>query len=150
MNAGIGGTSTPGRLPAFQKEVLDFRPNLVTLEFVNDMGLPDEILKANYEQILRRVTQAGADLILITPHFTMPEWMELPHGRGPEKRRGVMFLRRFAEEHKVPLADASKRWEELQDLGVPYETLLRNGINHPDDRGHAFFADELMKVLTAE
>ncbi|MGB9624955.1 MAG: glycoside hydrolase family 99-like domain-containing protein, partial [Phycisphaerae bacterium] len=147
VNAGIGGTSTPGRLPAFQNEVLDFRPDLVTLEFVNDMGLPDDVLKANYEQILRRVTQAGADLILITPHFTMPEWMELPHGRGPEKRRGVMFLRRFAEEHNVPLADASKRWEELQDLGVPYETLLRNGINHPDDRGHAFFADELMRIL---
>jgi len=147
VNAGIGGTSTPGRLPAFQKEVLDFKPDLVTLEFVNDMGLPDDVLKANYEQILRRVTQAGADLILITPHFTMPEWMELPHGRGPERRRGVMFLRRFAEEHRVPLADASKRWEELEDLGVPYETLLRNGINHPDDRGHAFFAEELMRVL---
>jgi len=147
VNAGIGGTSTPGRLPAFQKEVLDFKPDLVTLEFVNDMGLPDDVLTANYEQILCRVTQAGADLILITPHFTMPEWMELPHGRGLEKRRGVMFLRRFAEEHKVPLADASKRWEELQNLGVPYETLLRNGINHPDDRGHAFFAEELMRVL---
>ncbi len=39
------------------------------------------------------------------------------------------------------------RVEELQDLGIPYETLLRNGINHPDDRGHAFFADELMRVL---
>jgi lysophospholipase L1-like esterase len=147
INAGIGGTSTQGRLPGFQKEVLDFKPDLVTLEYVNDMGLPNDALKRNYEKILRRLGETGAELILITPHFTMPEWMELRHGRGPEKRRGVMFLRRFAAEHKVPLADASKRWEELEDLGVPYETLLRNGINHPDDRGHAFFAEELMRVL---
>lgn len=150
VNAGIGASNSETRKAGFQKEVLDFKPDLVTLEFVNDMGLPDDVLQRNYEQILQRLSAAGAELILITPHFTMPEWMELPHGRGPEKRRGVMFLRKFAAEHAVPLADASKRWEDLQDLGVPYETLLRNGINHPDDRGHAIFADELIRVLGSD
>lgn len=147
INAGIGGTSTPGRLPTFQKEVLDHKPDLVTLEFVNDMGLPADVLQKNYDEILRRATAAGAELILITPHFTMPEWMNLPHGRGPDSRPAVAFLRKFAEEHRVPLADAAARWEMLAEDAIPYETLLRNGINHPDDRGHALFAEELMRVM---
>ncbi len=147
LNAGIGGSSTPGRLPHFQKEVLDLRPDLVTLEFINDMGLPEETMRKNYDEILRRVTDAGAELVLITPHFSMPTWMPLPNGRGPDPRKNVAFLRRFAEENRVPLADVSKRWEQLEVMGVPYETLLRNGINHPDDRGHAIFADELMRLL---
>ena len=147
VNAGIGGSSTRGRLKDLQKEVLDHKPDLVTLEFVNDMGIPEPELQRSYSEILRRVREAGAALILITPHFTMPDWMKLPNGRGPDGRHAVAFLRRFAAEQKVPLADASRRWEQLEALGIPYETLLMNGINHPDDRGHLIFAEELMRLF---
>ena len=43
--------------------------------------------------------------------------------------------------------DASARWEHLHREGIPYVTLLLNGINHPDDRGHALFADELIRCF---
>jgi hypothetical protein len=56
-------------------------------------------------------------------------------------------LRRFARENRVPLADASRRWEELETLGIPYETLLANGINHPNARGHELFVEELMRFF---
>lgn len=148
INAGIGGTSTPGRLPAFQKEVLEHKPDVVTLEFVNDMGVPIEQLKQLYADILSRTKAAGAVLVIITPHWTMPEWMGLPKsGLGKDTRPAVAFLRQFARENHVPLADASARWEQLQYEGVPYETLLKNGINHPDDRGHAIFAQELWNLF---
>ncbi|HSW45557.1 MAG TPA: SGNH/GDSL hydrolase family protein, partial [Phycisphaerae bacterium] len=150
INAGIGGSSTPGRLKDFQKEVLDFRPDLVTLEFVNDMGLPAEHLRRNYDEILTRTRQAGAALIIQTPHYVMPEWMNLPNGRGADPRPGVAFLRKFTRENNVPLADASRRWDLLEKMGVPYETLLRNGINHPEDRGHRIFAEELMRFFPEE
>lgn len=149
INAGIGGSSTGSRLPNFQKEVLDFEPDVVTLEFVNDMGYPVEQMQQRYAEILTRVREAGAALVLMTPHFTRPDWMGLPAGRGDDSRGNVAFLREFAAEHKVPLADASRRWAELEHLGVPYEILLKNGINHPDDRGHRFFAEELMRLFPA-
>jgi len=34
-------------------------------------------------------------------------------------------------------------WKE----GIPYVTLLHNTINHPDDRGHRLFAEELWKCF---
>ncbi len=150
VNAGIGGSSTFSRLPNFQAEVLDHKPDLVTLEFVNDMGAPVEQLRTRYAEVLRRVREAGAALIILTPHFTMPSMMNLPDGRGRETRAAVTFLREFAAGNDVPLADASRRWELLEKMGVPYETLLRNGINHPDDRGHLIFAEELMRFFPAE
>ena len=149
INAGIGGSSTLNRLKDFQKEVLDHKPDLVTLEYVNDMGLPAEMLQRHYSEILTRTKQAGAALIILTPHFVMPSWMNLTGGRGADGRAGVAFLRKFARENNVPLADASKRWELLEKQGVPYETLLRNGINHPEDRGHRIFAEELMRFFPA-
>jgi len=51
--------------------------------------------------------------------FTMPPWMGHPHPRGKETRPGVALLRKIAEEHKVALADTSRRWEHL--------------ANHPQD-----------------
>jgi lysophospholipase L1-like esterase len=150
INAGIGGTSTPGRLPAFEQEVLSHRPDVVTLEFINDMGIPRDDMQARYTEILRRVHAAGATLLLITPHFSMPAWMGLPHSRGGETRPNVTFLREFAAANGLPLADASKRWEQLDGEGVPYETLLRNGINHPEDHGHRIFAEEVLRLFPAE
>ena len=94
------------------------------------------------------MSKLGAEVILITPHFTMPGMMGFKHLREKEKRGYVLNLRRYAEEHGLAVADASARWEHLWKEGIPYVTLLRNGINHPDDRGHALFADELMKCFT--
>ncbi len=147
INAGVGASNTEVRLPHFQEEVLDFHPDLVTLEFINDMSFPEDVLQERYEEILRRTREAGAELLLLTPHFAMPEWMGLPDGRGPDRRHAVAFLRRFAEENGVPLADAARRWEMLEAQGIPYEIYLHNGINHPDDRGHRIFAEEMMRFF---
>jgi lysophospholipase L1-like esterase len=144
VNAGVGGTNTDGRLPALQAEVLAHKPDLVTIEFVNDMGLPEDHIRANYKSAFAQIRAAGAEPILITPHFVMPEWMGLEHPRGKETRPGVALLRKIADEHHVGLADTSRRWEHLEIEGLPYITLLVNGINHPDDRGHEMFVKDLM------
>jgi len=64
-----------------------------------------------------------------------------------ETRPQVQWLRDIAEEKGAGVADASRRWEHLASEGIPYTTLLWNGINHPDDRGHLIFAQELMKYF---
>ena len=134
----------PGREGCDWQRVVDAKPDLVTLEFVNDAGLSGAELSRVYDEIRGRVQALGAELILITPHFTKPEMMGFKTLREPEKRPYVLSLREYAQQHKLALADASSRWGHLWQEGLPYVTLLRNGINHPDDRGHAMFADELM------
>ena len=121
-------------------------PDLVTLEFVNDAGLQGASFARIYGDILQRVTALDAELILITPHFTMPEMMKFDSVRNArENRKYVSELEQFATEHNLGLADASARWENLESQGIPYITLLKNSINHPDDRGHLLFVEELMK-----
>jgi len=53
----------------------------------------------------------------------------------------------MAPTNKVGLADAARRWEHLWIEGQPYITWLYNAINHPDDRGHRLFVEELQKFL---
>jgi len=130
------------------QRIADAKPDLVTIEFVNDAGLGNKkAFNSVYEDILNRLRELDAEVILITPHFTRPRMMGFKTLRDPERRPYVLNLRSFAQKHNIALADASSRWEHLWKEGIPYVTLLHNGINHPDDRGHAIFADELMKCF---
>jgi len=129
------------------QRIADAKPDLVTMEFVNDAGMPPAMVEEVYSDLLRRLQTIGAEVILITPHFTMWRMMGFKTMREPERRPYVLALREFAEKHRVALADAAARWEHLWKEGLPYLTLLHNTINHPDDRGHRLFAEELWKCF---
>ncbi|UCH34540.1 MAG: SGNH/GDSL hydrolase family protein [Armatimonadota bacterium] len=140
VNAGVGGSNSDFGLERLNRDVLAHHPQLVVIEFVNDMGWPAEKIRANYRELIARIRAAGAEVVICTPHHIWPEWM----GNFDV---ALAALRKVAAEEKVGLADASARWAALRAVGIPYETLLVNCINHPDDRGHRMFVDALMELF---
>lgn len=140
---GLTGAANPARF----EHVLAAKPDLVTIEFVNDAGLSPVQVEESYSEILKRLQPLGSEVILITPHFTMWRMMGFKSMREAERRPYVLALRDFATKHQLGLADASARWQHLAKEGLPYLTLLDNTINHPDDRGHRLFAEELWKCF---
>lgn len=130
------------------QDVKDAAPDLVTVEFVNDAWLTQKQVEEQYTEILKRIRDLGAEPILITPNFTTMSMMGFKNKfSGPERRAYVKALKKFAKQNNAALADASARWEHLHKEGIPYITYLRNAINHPDDRGHLLYAEELMKCV---
>jgi lysophospholipase L1-like esterase len=155
-NISIGGTQSSHWLKGQEQKttnactfarVLAAKPDLVTIEFVNDANLPGSLHPALYNRIVTELSAIGSELILITPHFTHPVLMGTQDLRTKDIRPYVQFLKDFSAKNSIALADASARWENLYRTGIPYITLLANGWNHPDTRGHAFFAEELMKCF---
>jgi lysophospholipase L1-like esterase len=138
---GIKGPTNPARF----ERVIEAKPDLVTIEFVNDAGLSPAQVDEAYGDILKRLEPLGSEVILITPHFTMLSMMKFQTMRDTDQRPYVLALRDFATQHHLGLADASARWQHLAKEGIPYLTLLHNTINHPDNRGHQIFAEELWK-----
>ncbi len=143
INAGIGGSNTDSRRAGYEKEVLDLNPDLITVEYVNDSGMSAEKIAANYAEFINkaRAKNPKVEFIIITPHHIMPQWMG---------NFGVSIpaMRKAAADNRVALADASNIWENLRVVGIPYMTLEANGINHPDDLGHEFFAACLMRLMS--
>lgn len=140
INAGIAGSTSAYALERLERDVLAHHPQLVIIEFVNDMSLPPHKIRDNYRELISRLRRAGAEVIVITPHYTWPEWMG-----NFESALGA--LRRVAAEQGAGLADASARWAALRRVGLPYQTLLVNCINHPDDRGHRMFVEVLVELF---
>lgn len=142
MKAPSGGTYD------FVRDVLEPKPDLVTIEFVNDAYLDETATAAHYTDILEHLHGIGAEVALITPHLVRPDWLKTDTVKvDQDPRPYVKALRQFAMDNNVALADASRQWCRLWRQGLPYVTLLANSINHPDARGHEIFAEALMGLF---
>ena len=142
VNAGVDGTSTVGRVAAFDAEVLAHRPDAIVMEFVNDVKAEPAAREAAWRRAFASARAANPDvaLVVLTPTLVAPSWME-------NYDATVSWMRRFARDNGAALADASRTWTCLAGIGIPYETLLTNAINHPDDTGHAIFSETLLKLM---
>ncbi len=122
----------------YQKKVVESGADLVILEFVNDAYLT---MKPEFDRIYNRVRDdfraKGMELLVIVPHFVRPDWMGLTSQKEIESdpRPYVTFLRNWIKENQYACADLSRRFQHLWKEGIPYNTLMRNHINHPDLRG---------------
>ena len=139
----------PGSEHNYQEKVLAQKPDLIISEFVNDASLNEEQVEQRYSQLLADFNGIGAEWIILSPHYVRPDWMGLARQRDidDDPRPYVKGLRRFAERHRVALADASLRYGRLWRQGIPYLTLMENNINHPNLLGHRIFADSLLALF---
>lgn len=148
-NTGSYLAQPPGSDHNYAERILAPRPDLIVSEFVNDAGLTPSDVEERYGRLLADFRAIGAEWIVLTPHYVLPEWMGLARQReiDDDPRPYVAGLRQFAEKHGVPLADASRRYGRLWRQGIPYLTLMENSINHPNEFGHTLFADSLMELF---
>ncbi len=139
----------PGEPHNYAETVLAVKPDLIISEFVNDAGLTPDAVEARYSRLLADFQNIGAEWIILTPHYTRPDWMGLTRETeiDDDPRPYVKGLRKFAARHNVALADASLRYGRLWRQGIPYSTLMSNSINHPNPQAMKIFGDALMPLF---
>ena len=59
------------------QEVLAYSPDLITVEFVNDVNMPVERILENWHEFIRLARDYNSDVefILLTPTYMLREWM---------------------------------------------------------------------------
>lgn len=148
-NTGSYLAEPPGSEHNYQEKVLATKPDLIVSEFVNDAGLNPAQVEQRYSKLLADFQAMGSEWIILTPHYTRPDWMGLNRERDIDNdpRPYVKGLREFTAKHNLALADASLRYGRLWRQGIPHSTIMLNSINHPDARGMKLFADALMELF---
>ncbi len=124
--------------------IIDAKPDLVIIEFVNDQWCNEAEGIALYREWIARIKALGSEVLLLTPQHN---W---EHGSLRDKdTRGLVAAYRVLghEGPGVGVADMAGRWERLWREGIPYPALLANGFNHPDARGHQLFYEEICHAL---
>jgi len=132
----------------FEDEVVAPHPDLVLIECFNDGGMNADMIEKAYSLPVELFKKEGIECIIVLPHFGLHIWMHSPTERiETDARPFVEYMKEFAARHNVPSLDWPTRWGHLVKEGIPYETLLVNGINHPNNRGHQMLADALMEMF---
>ncbi|GHT35131.1 hypothetical protein FACS189427_03770 [Planctomycetales bacterium] len=151
-NSGTYLAEPAGSIHNYQEKVLDVKPDLIVMEFVNDAGLNEQQLFQRYGKLLADFKKIGAEWIILTPHYVRPDWMGLTSCKNcdDDPRPYVQAVRKFGEKENVAVAEGAKRYGHLWQMGIPYLTLMTNNINHPDKFGMSLFADALMELFPVE
>ncbi|MBQ6471857.1 MAG: SGNH/GDSL hydrolase family protein [Victivallales bacterium] len=136
----------------YVEQVIDVRPDLVISEFLNDRSLTDAQLDTNYRRFLVDFRAIGAEWLILTPPYTaknafvmMPP--EMQKQVKSDERRITAFLRRFAIENHLPLAEAGERFVALPRQGIPHLTVMVNNYNHPGIFGLSLLADAALQIF---
>ncbi|MCC6856912.1 MAG: arylesterase [Bryobacterales bacterium] len=136
VNAGISGDTTGGGLARLDS-VLSLKPKIVILELgANDglRGLPLESTRANLEEIIVRLRQEGARVVLAG--------MTLPRNYGPD------YIRRFENIFSsLARAHATALIPFLLAGVADKEDYMQKDRLHPTAEGNRKVAENVLKVL---
>jgi hypothetical protein len=162
-NHSIGGTKSAqwlhnGDFPGLPKQnpekcrfdhVLAEKPDLVVMEFLNDIVFSEDVLRRTYEAIHEHFAARGIEWLIVTPSQKIPQDFNLAEMKDERPRLLDDFLRKFAAAKGCALADAAARWKHLYREGIPYFSLFNNAYNHPNAFGHRLFVEEIIRCIGA-
>jgi acyl-CoA thioesterase-1 len=169
VNAGIGGQQAPDMAARFQKDVLDRRPQLVTISVgVNDVwrafrdfqagrahvagdlpgGVPLPAYLTHVAAMVQAARQAGVRVVLVSPTLIYEDL------EGPENARLVRYvdaLRALAQERGVLFADAHTPFREViaayqTRAGRGMDLLTTDGV-HLNPAGNRLLAWVILRTL---
>lgn len=170
LNTGIAGHKVRDLEARWQTDVLDARPDVVSvLVGVNDMGwhtldpagyvIPVEEFEAGYDRLVAPLAEAGTQLILIEP-FLLPIHGVIEAGAGAgaaligEKEREewrtdldpkIQAVRTLARKYGAQLLAADGMFAELAARTGP-EYWAADGV-HPTPAGHAALAAAWLRLV---
>ncbi|MCP4155156.1 MAG: hypothetical protein GY757_45950, partial [bacterium] len=165
IREGISGENTIGALNRIQRDVIDKKPDWVTIMYGtndafidtrNNKGttprIPLEEFEVNLHRIVQILFKNNIKPILMTPIPMGKFWAAHlePYKTGDRNfklREYAAAVRRVAGKEGIPLVDHFARWERWQKLGKNTESWLTDGL-HPNPKGHRFMAQTIGRVLT--
>ena len=141
-----GGKTSSDLLNSIVSTLATKHPDLMIVEFVNDLSLPAEQLQKNYAQIFDAAKASGTEVIVCLPHLPSP----LFYGQSWQAIADKPFyhvIPALAHRHNCAVADIAYRWLHIAEEGLQPINLLADQANHPNNYGHRIYAQELIKTV---
>lgn len=145
INSGISGDTSQDGLGRLDWAVLSYEPDLVTINFgINDcvLGLSLEEFEMNLVEMVRRI-RAGPDSEIL---LLSSQPLESP----PYDQRVLDYyqtVERVAKEMNVGFVDVYGAWMKRVQAGMPLDSLILPGLDHPNEAGYRIIAEELMSLF---
>ena len=136
VNGGIGGTTSHYGGARAWKDVLCYRPDIVTVDFsVNDDA--NEFFEETYEGMLRRLLMAPS-----APAVVVLNNVFYDTGKNAQD-----YHNRIADHYGIPHVSIKDTIYPDVESGKIVRADITPDNLHPNDKGHRLVADEICKLL---
>lgn len=136
VNGGIGGTTSHYGGARAWKDVLCYRPDIVTVDFsVNDDA--NEFFEETYEGTLRRLLVAPSDPAVVVLNNVFYDT-----GKNAQN-----YHNRIADHYGIPHVSIKDTVYPDVESGKIVRADITPDNLHPNDKGHRLVADEICKLL---
>lgn len=136
VNGGIGGTTSHYGGARTWKDVLCYRPDIVTVDFsVNDDA--NEFFEETYEGMFRRLLAAPSDPAVVVLNNVFYDT-----GKNAQN-----YHNRIADHYGIPHVSIKDTVYPDVESGKIVRADITPDNLHPNDKGHRLVADEICKLL---
>lgn len=136
VNGGIGGTTSHYGGARTWKDVLCYRPDIVTVDFsVNDDA--NEFFEETYEGMLRRLLAVPSDPAVVVLNNVFYDT-----GKNAQN-----YHNRIADHYGIPHVSIKDTVYPDVESGKIVRADITPDNLHPNDKGHRLVADEICKLL---
>jgi len=147
INAGISGNSTRNGLARLDRDVLELKPDLVTVMFgLNDMvAVPVEEYRTNLMAIAERCRKQGAEVLFCTPNAIFDD------GGARTTAKLVEFCGAMMDAGKelgVPVCDCYAAHVSTRERDAAAWRLMMSDAIHPNMDGHKLNAVAIARTIS--
>ena len=160
INSAICGISASTALEFVESRATVYSPDLIIICFgLNDVNGTLERYISALSGIFGKCVASGAEVIFMTPNMlntyvaedTLEKYKNYAAVTAEYQNSGKMdeFIFsaiKLAEDMGVKVCDCYSKWKELSKTQDTTQLLI-NRINHPNEKMHELFADELFKII---
>jgi lysophospholipase L1-like esterase len=149
INAGVSGNTSADGLKRLDRDVLNSHPQLVVVMFgLNDVArdTPAHLFE-NLTEIVRRIRDAGSEVMLMTPNSVYDDDPRRPVWKV---RQYVEIVRQAAERCSVPLVDCFRSYEGIRSVSHYAWVHLMSDPIHPNLEGQKIFAEDVARAISGQ
>ena len=158
VNMGISGNQTRDLLARWQTDVIDQKPDYVSILIgINDVWrqfdspeikeqhVSPEEYRENMEKLLAQTLPAAKTVILMTPYVMEPNKNDPMRSRMDEY---VNIVKDLAEKNSLICVDLQSAWdrlfEHMHPMNIAWDRI------HPNQTGHMYIAKQFLAAVGAE
>lgn len=143
---GIGGENSEQGAKRFRRDVLNLRPDVVTIDYgLNDRAIGLARSQRAWRRMIEMALARHVWVILLTPTPDLTARLNDPNDPLNQHARQI---RRLAAQYHTGLVDSLALFEAKVRSGTPLKDLMAQS-NHPNRRGHEIVAAGLLKWFPA-
>ena len=138
----IGGENSEGGSRRFESEVLNHRPDVVSIDYaLNDRGIGLERARKAWIAMIKEAQVKGVKVLLLTPTPDLSAKLDSP---ADPLNQHAEQIRQLAREYHVGLVDSLAAFQQFAKASGQIPTLMAAGI-HPNGKGHELVAKALLE-----